>query len=40
MWPVYRAAIQRHVGEKLAGDEEAHVLGELLDRLITGAEGG
>lgn len=40
MWPVYRAAIQRHVGDRLAGDEEARLLGELLDRLVGGGEGG
>lgn len=35
MWPDYRAAIQRHVGDKLQGDHEAvelyHLLGGLLD---------
>lgn len=40
MWPVYRAAIQRHVGDRLTGDEEARLLGELLDRLVGGGEGG
>lgn len=35
MWPVYRAAIQRHVGERLGSDEDAFRLGGLLDRLVT-----
>jgi DNA-binding MarR family transcriptional regulator len=38
MWPVYRDAIQRHVGEKLACDHTARQLGELL-ALITRKDG-
>ncbi len=38
MWPVYRAAIQRRVGEKLGSDEDAFRLGGLLDRLVTTAD--
>jgi DNA-binding MarR family transcriptional regulator len=34
MWPVYRAAIQTHVGAKLGGDEESTTLGALLGRLV------
>ena len=34
MWPSYRAAIQRHVGAKLGGDENAESLRRLLERLI------
>lgn len=34
MWPIYRAAIQRHVGLKLEGEAAAADLAELLDRLI------
>jgi DNA-binding MarR family transcriptional regulator len=34
MWPVYRDAIQRHIGEKLACDNSARKLTELL-ALIT-----
>lgn len=33
MWPVYRAAIQQHVGTKLANDDAAH-LAALLHRLV------
>jgi DNA-binding MarR family transcriptional regulator len=33
MWPVYRAAIQRHVGAKLPPGEAA-TLGEALGRLL------
>jgi DNA-binding MarR family transcriptional regulator len=33
MWPTYRAAIQRHIGTKLASDE-AEALGELLAKLV------
>jgi DNA-binding MarR family transcriptional regulator len=32
MWPVYRAAIRRHVGERLTGTE-ANALGDLLAKL-------
>jgi DNA-binding MarR family transcriptional regulator len=38
MWPVYRAAIQRHIGEKLACDHTARQLSELL-ALITRKDG-
>lgn len=34
MWPVYRAAIQRHVGQRIGTDEDALLLGGLLDRLV------
>ncbi|MBA3911331.1 MAG: MarR family transcriptional regulator [Rhodobacter sp.] len=34
MWPAYRAAIQRHVGAKLAPGEAA-AFGEALGRLIA-----
>ena len=34
MWPIYRAAIARHVGARLAEDE-AQALAALLDRLIA-----
>ncbi len=40
VWPIYRAAIQRHVGGKLADDAEAHTLGDLLGRLIGSAKVG
>jgi DNA-binding MarR family transcriptional regulator len=33
MWPVYRAAIQRHVGGKLSNDQ-ASTLGRLLGQLL------
>lgn len=33
MWPVYRKAIQAHVGDKLGGDANAAALGELLQQL-------
>lgn len=33
MWPVYRAAIGRHLGRKL-GDDDARLLAGLLNRLI------
>lgn len=33
MWPVYRAAIQQHVGAKLS-DDQAGKLGRLLGRLL------
>jgi DNA-binding MarR family transcriptional regulator len=33
MWPSYRAAIRRHVGEKLETDENAAALADLLKRL-------
>jgi DNA-binding MarR family transcriptional regulator len=34
MWPVYRAAIKRHVGAKLSS-EEADMLAELLKKLVS-----
>jgi DNA-binding MarR family transcriptional regulator len=34
MWPTYRAAIPRHVGTRLGGDEDAEMLRQLLGRLI------
>ena len=34
MWPVYRTAIARRIGAKLA-ESEAGELGSLLDRLIA-----
>ena len=34
MWPVYGAAIQRHVGDMLDGDREATLLADLLGRLL------
>ena len=34
MWPDYRAAIQRHVGDKLQDDYEAGVLYQLLGGLL------
>ena len=34
MWPVYGAAIERHVGSKLAGDVEAGDLARLLGKLL------
>ena len=33
MWPTYRAAIQRHVGDKLSHDQAA-TLGRLLGQLL------
>jgi len=36
MWPVYQAAIQRHVGEKLSGPDAAE-LARLLDALLADA---
>ena len=33
MWPVYGAAIERHLGSKLADDEEATRRAELLNKL-------
>jgi DNA-binding MarR family transcriptional regulator len=36
MWPVYRAAIQKHVGQQLEGAEAA-ALADLLGKLITPA---
>jgi DNA-binding MarR family transcriptional regulator len=36
MWPAYRAAIDRHVGQKLGSDCEAETLARLLGRLIEG----
>lgn len=34
MWPVYRAAIQRHVGSKLASEADAVRLAELLAPIM------
>lgn len=34
MWPVYGAAIERHLGSRLAGDDEAKQLAELLNKLV------
>jgi DNA-binding MarR family transcriptional regulator len=34
MWPVYRQAIERHVGQKLGSDGDAKTLARLLERLI------
>jgi DNA-binding MarR family transcriptional regulator len=36
MWPVYRAAIQKHIGQQLEGAEAA-TLADLLGKLITPA---
>ena len=36
MWPVYGAAIEKHLGAKLAGDPEAARLAELLGKLVQG----
>jgi len=36
MWPVYQAAIQRHVGKKLSGPDAAE-LARLLDALLADA---
>jgi DNA-binding MarR family transcriptional regulator len=33
MWPVYGAAIERHLGAKLANDDEASTLAQLLQRI-------
>lgn len=33
MWPVYGAAIERHLGAKLAGDDEAEALAGLLGKV-------
>lgn len=33
MWPAYGAAIERHLGAKLAGDDEAARLADLLGKL-------
>lgn len=33
MWPTYGAAIERHLGSKLAGDDEATRLAELLRKV-------
>jgi len=40
MWPAYRGAIARHVGDKLGRDADAETLAELLGRLIGGEAGG
>ena len=37
MWPVYAAAIERHVGRKLGGADAA-ALADLLDRLMAPAD--
>ena len=37
MWPVYRDAIQRHVGSKLGSDRHAETLSSLLERLMQPA---
>lgn len=36
MWPTYRAAIQRHVGDRVGSDEDAEKLRQLLGRLVDG----
>ena len=36
MWPVYGAAIERHLGAKLAGDGEATALAGILEKLVRG----
>jgi DNA-binding MarR family transcriptional regulator len=33
MWPVYRAAIQAHVGEKIGNEADSSMLAALLGRL-------
>lgn len=33
MWPVYGAAIERHMGSRLAGDGEADLLASILRKL-------
>jgi DNA-binding MarR family transcriptional regulator len=35
MWPVYRAAIEQHVGRKLESDRAATVLADHLERLLA-----
>ena len=35
MWPVYGAAIERHVGKKLADDGQPETLARLLGRLLA-----
>lgn len=35
MWPVYGAAIERHVGCKLGGGDETAKLAELLGKLLN-----
>ena len=35
MWPVYRAAIMTHVGDRLAGEGEAEALATLLGKLLA-----
>jgi DNA-binding MarR family transcriptional regulator len=37
MWPVYSAAIEKHIGSHL-GEDEARTLSALLMRLVTGCE--
>lgn len=34
MWPIYRAAIQCHVGSKLDGEVAASELAKLLEKLV------
>lgn len=34
MWPAYGAAIERHVGKKIVGEEEAQALAGLLGKLL------
>jgi len=38
MWPVYRTAIQRHVGDKLGDEARAQALADLLGRLLDRGE--
>jgi DNA-binding MarR family transcriptional regulator len=33
MWPAYGAAIERHLGARLAGDDEAKTLTGLLSKI-------
>lgn len=35
MWPVYGASIERHLGARLDGDDDATALSALLGKLIT-----
>ncbi len=39
MWPVYRAAIQAEVGDRLAGDAAAEALADGLARLAAPPDG-
>ncbi|HKU96502.1 MAG TPA: MarR family winged helix-turn-helix transcriptional regulator [Vineibacter sp.] len=36
MWPIYQAAIDKHVGAKLQSEAQAQTLARLLGRLIDG----